>query len=165
MRSGASVNAVTKSGTNAFHGNAFEFLRDKSLNATSPFAAIGDGRFDDGLKRNQFGGTIGDRLSRPDVLLCGLSGHHYPSGAPDLIAFVRRQCWQATPTCASPARQGGRQVTLGAGFVACDPARFSPVASISPAVCRRRPIPAARSPTACPTIATRDSTSAGSTIN
>ena len=61
MRSGASVNAVTKSGTNNFHGNAFEFLRDKRFNATSPFAAIGpDGkRVDDGLKRNQYGGTIG----------------------------------------------------------------------------------------------------------
>ena len=45
MRSAASVNAVTKSGTNNFHGNAFEFLRDKRFNATSPFAAIGpDGK-------------------------------------------------------------------------------------------------------------------------
>ena len=41
MHSGASVNAVTKSGTNTFHGNAFEFLRDKRFNATNPFAAIG----------------------------------------------------------------------------------------------------------------------------
>src|SRR6202008_3144189 len=55
MRSAASVNAVTKSGTNTLHGNAFEFIRDRRFNAKSPFAAIGpDGkRFDDGLKRNQ----------------------------------------------------------------------------------------------------------------
>mgnify|MGYP003694512831 CR=1 FL=1 len=38
MHSGASVNAVTKSGTNAFHGSLFEFLRDRRFNATSPFA-------------------------------------------------------------------------------------------------------------------------------
>src|SRR5437773_1845330 len=61
MHSGASVSAVTKSGTNTLHGNAFEFVRDKRFNATNPFALIGpDGkRFDDGLKRNQFGGTLG----------------------------------------------------------------------------------------------------------
>src|SRR5205085_3270604 len=61
MHSGASVSAVTKSGTNALHGNAFEFLRNKRFNATNPFALIGpDGkRRDDGLKRNQFGGTVG----------------------------------------------------------------------------------------------------------
>ena len=33
MHSGASVNAVTKSGTNSFHGNVFEFLRDSRFNA------------------------------------------------------------------------------------------------------------------------------------
>ena len=65
MHAAASVNAITKSGTNTFHGNAFEFLRDRRLNATSPFAAIGpDGtRQDDGLRRNQFGGTIGGPIA------------------------------------------------------------------------------------------------------
>src|SRR6185503_3762384 len=60
MHSGASVNAVTKSGSNVFHGNAFEFLRDHHLNATNPFAIRGpDGkRVSDGLRRNQFGGTL-----------------------------------------------------------------------------------------------------------
>ena len=36
MHSGASVNAVTKSGTNNFHGNAFEFIRDHRFNAKNP---------------------------------------------------------------------------------------------------------------------------------
>jgi hypothetical protein len=35
VKSGASVNAVTKSGTNVYHGNVFEFLRDKRFNAIS----------------------------------------------------------------------------------------------------------------------------------
>jgi len=61
IHSGASVNAVTKSGTNRFRGNLFEFYRDKRFNATNHFAPIGpDGRrLDDGLHRNQFGGTLG----------------------------------------------------------------------------------------------------------
>src|SRR5712691_10774827 len=59
--SGASVNAVTKSGTNSFHGNGFEFLRDSRFNATGAFAPVGqDGtRLSDGLSRNVFGGTLG----------------------------------------------------------------------------------------------------------
>ena len=66
MRSAASVNAVTKSGTNTVHGNLFEFIRDRHFNAKSPFAAVGpDGKkFDDGLKRNQFGGTVGGPIVR-----------------------------------------------------------------------------------------------------
>src|SRR5688572_2215132 len=73
MHSGASVNAVTKSGSNRFSGNVFEFVRDHRFNATNRFAALGpDGtRVDDGLKRNQFGGTLGgpilrDRLFRSE---------------------------------------------------------------------------------------------------
>src|SRR5262245_39612151 len=61
QHSSAAVNAVTKSGTNVVHGGAFEFFRDSSLNAKNAFAAIGpDGnRRSDGLRRNQFGGTLG----------------------------------------------------------------------------------------------------------
>ena len=66
MHSGAAVNAVTKSGTNRFAGNAFEFLRDKRFNATNPFAARGpDGkRRNDGLRRNQYGVTVGGPIVR-----------------------------------------------------------------------------------------------------
>src|SRR5215467_10429022 len=58
VHSGAAVNAVTKSGTNRFSGNAFEFLRDHRFNAPAHFAPVGpDGKqLDDGLRRNQFGG-------------------------------------------------------------------------------------------------------------
>ena len=44
VHSGGSVNAVTKSGTNAFHGALFEFLRDKRFNATARVCAGGAGR-------------------------------------------------------------------------------------------------------------------------
>ncbi|HTM47322.1 MAG TPA: carboxypeptidase regulatory-like domain-containing protein [Bryobacteraceae bacterium] len=50
---GGIVNVVTKSGTNAFHGTAFDFLRNYDLNASNFFS----GR--DAVKRNQFGGTLG----------------------------------------------------------------------------------------------------------
>ncbi len=54
---GASVNAVMKSGSNAFHGDVFEFMRNGAVNARDFFATGPDG-----LKRNQFGGTVGGRI-------------------------------------------------------------------------------------------------------
>lgn len=51
---GAVVNVVTKSGTNEFHGDLFEFVRNGYFNARNYFASAVDP-----LKRNQFGGVIG----------------------------------------------------------------------------------------------------------
>src|SRR6202795_749942 len=61
--SGGVVNAVTRSGTNTFHGSVYEFLRNSALDAknffeqdpTLPKAAF---------RRNQFGGTIGGPIIR-----------------------------------------------------------------------------------------------------
>src|SRR5688572_18515786 len=61
MHSGASVNMVTKSGTNLYHGDLFEFFRGHGFNATNPFNLIDGGtgeRQGAGLDRNQFGGTL-----------------------------------------------------------------------------------------------------------
>ncbi|HXH49772.1 MAG TPA: carboxypeptidase-like regulatory domain-containing protein [Terriglobia bacterium] len=52
--SGAILNAVTKSGSNAFHGNVFEFYRDPFLNARNFFLPEHDL-----FHQNQFGGTLG----------------------------------------------------------------------------------------------------------
>jgi outer membrane receptor for ferrienterochelin and colicin len=51
---GGVVNVITKSGTNQFHGSAFEYFRTESLTA-----AASDGTALDGFRRNQFGGTFG----------------------------------------------------------------------------------------------------------
>jgi len=57
--SGAAVNAVTKSGSNAFHGDVFEFFRNGDLNGRDFFATTNDQ-----LKRNQFGGVFGGPIKK-----------------------------------------------------------------------------------------------------
>jgi carboxypeptidase family protein len=64
--SGAIVNVVTKSGTNEFHGSAFEFLRNGALNARNFFAPK-----QDQLKRNQFGGSFGGPVIKNKLFFFG----------------------------------------------------------------------------------------------
>ena len=62
---GGVVNVVTKSGTNALHGTAFEFLRNFDMNAANLFS----GR--DRLKRNQFGGGLGGPIRKDRTFVFG----------------------------------------------------------------------------------------------
>src|SRR5439155_11579549 len=55
---GGNVQAVTKSGSNDFHGAAYEYLRNDSLNANSPVLKAANVKRPV-LKRNVFGGTMG----------------------------------------------------------------------------------------------------------
>ncbi|MBI4887926.1 MAG: carboxypeptidase regulatory-like domain-containing protein [Acidobacteria bacterium] len=132
MHAGAAVNAVTKSGTNRFSGNAFEFLRDRRFNATNPFAQIGPNgtRVDDGLKRNQFGGTFGGPIARNRLFFFGaVQGTTVRQQPAANIARVPTAAMLAGDftAAASPACNGGRQVALRGGFVnnRVDPAQFS----------------------------------------
>ena len=62
VHAGGTITGVTKSGTNAFHGDAFEFLRNADLNGTNWSTHTNDG-----LKRNQFGGTIGGPVKKDKI--------------------------------------------------------------------------------------------------
>ncbi len=63
---GAVINVVTKSGTNDFHGAAFEFYRDKSLNANDPIN-INKGLPKSPYHFNQFGGNVGGPVLRDQL--------------------------------------------------------------------------------------------------
>ena len=58
--SGGVVNAITRSGTNLFHGDAFEFLRNSALDGRNYFDPTKIPEF----RRNQFGGSIGGPIRK-----------------------------------------------------------------------------------------------------
>jgi hypothetical protein len=67
---GAALNATVKSGTNQFHGNVWEFLRNDKLDAADFFnnaAQIGKGEF----RQNQFGFTAGGPIKKNKTFLFG----------------------------------------------------------------------------------------------
>lgn len=58
--SGATVNVITKSGSNEWHGSAYEFLRNQSMDAKPFFTPPGAST--PTLRQNQFGGSFGGKI-------------------------------------------------------------------------------------------------------
>jgi hypothetical protein len=58
--SGATVNVITKSGTNQWHGSAYEFLRNDKLDARNYFAPLNFPK--PAYRQNQFGATFGGKI-------------------------------------------------------------------------------------------------------
>lgn len=83
-RAGGVVNMVTKSGTNAFHGDLFEFVRNGAVNSKNYFATKVDQ-----LKRNQFGGTIGGPILKDRLFFFGgYQGTIIHTAPPTTTSFV-----------------------------------------------------------------------------
>src|SRR5579862_7879080 len=126
----ANVNVVTKSGTNEFHGDGFEFLRNNALNARDFFAPARDT-----LKRNQFGGVVGGPIVKDKLFFfAGYQStilHVTPTSTNGYIPTPAILSGDFT-TFASAACNAGKQFTLSAaqGFVnnKISPAKFSPSA-------------------------------------
>ncbi len=69
---GAVINAVMRSGTNQFHGTAYEFLRNTDLNAIGYIFGQRPSTFQKPtLQRNQFGGAIGGPIVRNKLFFFG----------------------------------------------------------------------------------------------
>ena len=65
--SGGQINVVTKSGTNHYHGDVFEFLRNTDFDAANYFAGGQRGAY----HQNQFGGTLGGPILKEKVFFFG----------------------------------------------------------------------------------------------
>jgi hypothetical protein len=127
--SGGQISAVTKSGTNDYHGSAFEFVRNYSFNARNPFATTRDD-----LKRNQFGGTFGGPVLKNKLFFfAGYQGTETRTAGTGNVTFVPTAAMMAGDftAFASPACNGGRAISLSAPFVGN---RISPSQFSAPAV-------------------------------
>lgn len=89
QNAGGVVSIVTKSGTNQFHGSAFEFIRNRVFNAANYFGYLRGKKIVDPLKRNQFGGTIGGPIVRDRTFFFGgYQGTRIRSNQGGLSSFV-----------------------------------------------------------------------------
>jgi len=100
--SGGQVSVVTKSGANAFHGAAFEYLRNDRFDAPNYFDTAA-GLPKSLLQQNQFGGSIGGPIARNKAFFFGSyegyrlkAGINIVEGVPSAAAWAR-----AVPVVAS----------------------------------------------------------------
>src|SRR5438270_2236068 len=81
---GATVNVVTKSGTNQLHGDLFDYLRNGDMNARNFFAPRHDS-----LKRNQFGGTVGGKIISDKLFFfAGYQGTRQRTDPPQTTSYI-----------------------------------------------------------------------------
>ena len=68
--SGGVINAITKSGTNTFHGSAYEFVRNSAFDAAN-FFENANAETKGGFTRNQFGASAGWKVLKDRAFLFG----------------------------------------------------------------------------------------------
>ncbi len=124
---GTEVSAVTKSGTNQFHGDVFEFVRNDLFNARNYFSRTGST-----LKRNQFGGTVGGPILHNKLFFFGgYQGTTLRQDPADSRTFVPTAAMLAGDfTVHTSSACSSRPITLRAPFVnnRIDPRLFDPIA-------------------------------------
>jgi hypothetical protein len=118
--SGGQINVITKSGTNQWHGNAFEFLRNTKLDAANFFESGNRGAY----QQNQFGGTFGGPIKRDKLFFfADYQGNRVRQAVPQTI--------NGAPT---QAEEGGNLTAIANGDA------FS-VQQVLPGVNNGQPVP------------------------
>ena len=84
--SGGVINAITRSGTNQFHGSAYEFLRNDALDAAN-FFENASGLKKASFRQNQFGVSAGGPIRKDKLFIFGdYEGIRYSKGIPVSIS-------------------------------------------------------------------------------
>jgi Carboxypeptidase regulatory-like domain/TonB dependent receptor len=109
---GGQISVVTKSGTNAFHGSLFEYLRNDAFDARNYFDNIQSGIPKSTLKLNQFGGSLGGPIIKDKLFFFGSyegyrvrTGLNFVEAAPSLTLAQPGAFIPGTATLVNPAIQ------------------------------------------------------------
>lgn len=123
---GGVVNVITKSGSNGFHGDAFEFVRNPAFNAQNFFATP---TTPDRIKRNQYGGTVGGPIIHDKTFFFAgyqrtafrnlLLGSSNVVGQTDITNFLATGGSSGTPGTIDPASAKMIGVIPGCNVAAC----------------------------------------------
>jgi hypothetical protein len=125
---GANVDVISRTGTDHFHGTAWEFLRNDVFNANSFFSKL-TGQPRPVLKQNQYGVTVGGPILRGKTFFFGAyQGLRSSNGEGDEVTATlpqltndRSAATLGAAFCAYPTYAGGAQL-------ACDGSNINPVA-------------------------------------
>jgi hypothetical protein len=131
-RVGGVVNAITRSGSNGFHGSLFEFVRNDFFDATNFFTP----GVSDGLQRNQYGATLGGPIRRNKTFFFGswqATGlRQHAVGATDVVPTAAERLGDFSHLLNSSGQEIIiKDPTTGQPFAnnQISPTRFDPVAA------------------------------------
>jgi len=96
---GAAVNAVSKNGTNQFHGSLYEFLRNSKMDARNFY----DGSQKPAFRQNQYGGSIGGPIKKDKLFFFVNDEQLRRSLGSTRIAFVPDDTIRNLPVCSGGA--------------------------------------------------------------
>jgi outer membrane receptor protein involved in Fe transport len=131
--SSAVVSVVSKSGTNSFHGSAFEFFRDRNFNAIAHNSGVGATK--NPYNQHRFGATIGGPIRRDkDFFFGSFGGYRFIqysdySGSLPSDAQMRGDFSENTPTAAEQASCTAAPTSAAntaVHFLVCNPATRTP---------------------------------------
>jgi hypothetical protein len=117
--SGGVVNAISRSGSNQLHGDAYEFLRNSALDARTSF----DGPKIPEFRRNQFGGSLGGPIQKDRTFFFGdYEGFRQTLGVTQLDTVPSQAARNGTLCSIPQPGPGGCSTHLVTGALNPDPA-------------------------------------------
>src|SRR5436853_99661 len=111
---GGQASVITKSGSNAFHGALFDYVRRDQFDSRNYFDSTrnADGSVitqlpKSALKQNQFGGSVGGPLARDRAFFFGsYEGYRLDAGLNFVEAIPSNQAWARAVAAIAPLRNG-----------------------------------------------------------